>query len=239
MPIYAISDLHLSIGMPNKAMDVFGPGWRGYMDRIEDEWRGLVGEGDYVLMPGDFSWAMRIEDALPDFLFLEGLPGKKILSKGNHDYWWTTMTKMRGFLSAHNLKTIDFLHNDSYVTDGGVGVAAARGWLCPGAPGFCEQDEKIYLRELIRLRLSIDSLKRRETAGKLILMLHYPPMNFKKATGFSEIIGECKPDLCLYGHLHGETAATAFEGRALSTEYRLVSADHLRFKPLLILGSGD
>ena len=280
MSIYAISDLHLSFGAPEKAMDVFGTGWFGYMDKIEREWRAIIKDGDYVLLPGDFSWATYINDAKGDFSFLEGLPGKKVLSKGNHDYWWTTMSKMNEFLFKNGFKTIEFLHNNSMILPGGVGVTAARGWMRPDTAGFNELDEKIYRRELIRLRLSFESLAQLRLVdkngnktmeefgdhnndgivtdgcgtlgcGKVILMLHYPPVirgsGFADAykgdidarksdfNDFSDIIEEYKPDVCLYGHMHGDKASAAFEGTASGTAYRLVSADYLGFKPALIL----
>jgi predicted phosphohydrolase len=269
LSVYAISDLHLSLGAA-KPMDIFGPGWHNYMDRIESEWRALIRDGDYVLLPGDFSWATYFDGALPDLRFVDALPGRKILSKGNHDYWWTTISKLKKFAFLHGLDSIEFLHNDGAVLDGGVGVAASRGWTVPGAPDFGEHDMKMYEREMIRTRLSFEALKRRladdrggaddtsrgaaaedgggarapagsggvleaPAASRIVLMMHYPPItNRIRSTGFSEIIREFAPDVCVYGHLHAGAIEYAYEGTQDGVDYRLVSADHLQFKPIKI-----
>ncbi|MCL2163697.1 MAG: metallophosphoesterase [Oscillospiraceae bacterium] len=236
MSVYAISDLHLSFGA-SKPMDVFGAEWIGYTEKIETEWRALVGVDDTVLLPGDISWAMYIDEALPDFKFLESLPGEKIISKGNHDYWWTTMRKMKEFLEGNDLNSISFLYNDSIVVEESIGITAARGWVLPGSPDFGEQDEKLYNREKIRLELSFKALKRYSDVSKVILMLHYPPLYVdNQISGFTDIIDEHKPEVCIYGHLHGRHVENAFEGKRRGTEYRLVSSDCLKFKPLLLSG---
>jgi predicted phosphohydrolase len=284
-------------------MDIFGPGWSGHAEKIEAEWRALISSDDYILMPGDFSWATYLDGALPDFKFLDSLPGKKILSKGNHDYWWTSLTKMKSFIALHDLKTIEFLHTDAVIIDRSIGVAASRGWTVPGAPDFDAHDTKLYERELIRIQLSFEALKRRimgerrttgnrrvresriaerrsvgrytdECTGErrandrraadrrgaagtgsesctgdagstvsravdlkaIILMLHFPPLTQKiRETGFTGIIREYKPDICVYGHLHSSAIGYAYEGAQDGTDYKLISSDHLKFKPLLLI----
>ena len=235
MAIYAISDLHLALSTP-KPMDVFGDGWFRYMERIEEAWRAVVMPEDYVLIPGDVSWATYIDAADKDFEFLDNLPGRKVISKGNHDYWWTTTNKMRQYLEDRQFKTISFLHNDAILIEN-VAVVAARGWVCPGMPDFRgAEDEKIYQREIIRLRLSIAAITSRELKyEKMVVMLHYPPFSGKMPqTAFTEIIKTFEPDLCIFGHLHGVSARAAFEGTIGKTRFIMVSADHLQFQPYRI-----
>ena len=235
MAIYAISDLHLALSTP-KPMDIFGEGWTRYMDRTEEAWRAVVQPEDHVLIPGDLSWATYLEAADADFDFLEALPGRKVISKGNHDYWWTTMRKMQAYLERRRLETISFLFND-VIRIGTVAVAAARGWLCPGMPDYkAVEDEKIYLREIGRLQLSLAALeKQQQPYDKLIVMLHFPPFSNKvQQTAFTEILEACHPDICLYGHLHGPAAQYAYQGKLGGTEFIMVAADHLQFHPLRI-----
>jgi len=228
MRVFAIGDLHLS-GSVDKPMDIFGAKWDNHAARIRDSWRETVQDGDIVLLPGDFSWAMHLEQTIPDFAYLSELPGKKILIRGNHDYWWNSITKVRLALPAG----VFALQNDSMVI-GGLGVAGTRGWVCPGSVGFSkDEDQKIYDRELTRLKLSIESLPK-ET--RKIVMLHYPPFNeARERSGFTDIIEANNVELVLYGHLHGRSCKAAFEGNRNGVEYRLVSADHIGFAPRLVL----
>jgi len=236
MAIYAISDLHLALSK-YKPMDIFGTGWQNYIERIETAWRKMIRDDDTVLIPGDLSWATYIHSAVEDFTFLDALPGRKILSKGNHDYWWTTMTQMEKFIIENDFNTISFIQNNSILVDD-VAIAATRGWICPGMPDFKEEDRKIYERELGRLKLSLSSLpKDPNTAeklyNKLVVMLHYPPFSPKvQSTNFLEIIQSYEPDYCLYGHLHGEAVRNEFCGAIGKTEFLLVAADHLKFCPV-------
>ena len=178
MQIYAIADLHLSL-TAEKPMDVFGEAWRGHAEKLERNWRETVNEDDLVLIPGDISWAMQLSAALPDLSFIGDLPGKKILLKGNHDYWWSAIGRVRATLPAG----MRALQNDSIV-EAGIGICGSRGWLCPGSSNFSQDDEKIYLRELDRLTLSLQSLPQVETK---IAMLHFPPFSDKdRASGFTE-----------------------------------------------------
>ena len=228
MRIYAIADLHLSL-TSEKPMDVFGEAWRGHAEKLEQNWRERVQEDDLVLIPGDISWAMQLGAALPDLSFIGNLPGKKILLKGNHDYWWSAIGRVRSNLPAG----MRALQNDSIV-ESGIGVCGSRGWLCPGSSNFSAEDQKIYLRELDRLSLSLASLPAVETK---IAMLHFPPFADKeKGSGFTERLEAAGVQIAVYGHLHGEANRYAFEGERNGIYYHCVAADKLDFLPKLIYG---
>ncbi len=223
MAIFAMSDLHLPLGI-NKPMDVFGAGWENYVARIEENWKKIVTKDDTVLIGGDVSWATYLEEALPDFQFIQNLPGRKIISKGNHDYWWTTASKLSTFLEENHLDTITFLHNNSVLADG-YAICACRGWRSPFEQGFTEADKKIYEREMIRLTLSLKAGEK--IAKQRIVMMHYPP-----DVGFSDILSEFNVEYCVFGHLHGKNAWDKFPQ---STRDILVSADYLQFMPHCVI----
>ena len=228
MHIYAIADLHLSL-TSEKPMDVFGETWRGHAEKLERNWRERVQDDDLVLIPGDISWAMQLSAALPDLSFIGDLPGKKILLKGNHDYWWSAIGRVRSVLPA-GMRAIQ---NDSIV-EGGVGICGTRGWLCPGSNNFSAEDQKIYSRELDRLTLSLNSLPEVETK---IAMLHFPPFADKeKGSGFTERLEAAGVQIAIYGHLHGEANRYAFEGERNGITYHCVAADKLDFAPKRIYG---
>ena len=230
MSLFAISDLHLAISVP-KPMDIFGGRWTNYMERLKASWEETVSEEDHVIVPGDISWATYLEEAEADFRFIEELPGKKIISKGNHDYWWTTRSKLERFLERCGFKTIRFMHNNSFRLPGAV-LCGTRGWDSPGDDGFTQEDRKMYERELQRLELSLRSAEVLE-GETLIAALHYPPFNSKKEPGgFVEILKNHGVKKCIYGHLHGDSNKTAFEGLMEGIEFRLVASDYLQFKPL-------
>ena len=230
MAIYAISDLHLALGV-DKPMDVFGVKWANYMVRLEENWRSTVGEDDHVLVPGDISWATYLDQAYEDFRFIDGLPGKKIISKGNHDYWWTTKSKLDKFVCENGFKTIGFMHNNSY-TIGTAVVCGTRGWNMPGEVGFNDEDAKIYQRELQRLELSLKTAGVPEN-GYIIVAIHFPISNSKGVfSGFLDIMQKYGVKLCVYGHLHGEARRQAVEGLIEGIEFKLVAADHIDFKPV-------
>ena len=223
MQIYAIADLHLSL-TAEKPMDVFGEAWRGHTEKLERNWRETVSSEDLVLIPGDISWAMQLQAALPDLSFIGDLPGKKVLLKGNHDYWWSAIGRVRATLPAG----MRALQNDSIV-EAGIGICGSRGWLCPGSSNFSQDDEKIYLRELDRLSLSLQSLPQVETK---IAMLHFPPFSDKdRASGFTERLEAAGVKIAVYGHLHGEANRYAFEGEKNGVYYHCVAADKLDFTP--------
>jgi predicted phosphohydrolase len=231
MAIYAIADLHLSYSV-NKPMDVFGSGWDRYMEKMEKNWHSTVSPEDTVLIPGDISWAMNIEEASGDLRLLDSLPGKKIILKGNHDYWWDTITKIKKFFYVNNIKTIDLLQNNSFDIEN-ISIFGTRGWILKNSSEFTLHDLKIYNRELQRLKLSIASGKGK--AGKKIVMLHYPPVSpSNRENDFTRMI-ECNEiDLCVFGHIHSTDLFEEYNVTAGKTQYRLVSSDYLDFKPYRI-----
>lgn len=223
--IYAIGDLHLSHEVSDKAMDVFGAHWQDHAARIRDAWQSVVGEEDLVLLPGDFSWAMQLSDTKEDLRYLGALNGKKVLLRGNHDYWWSGITKVRSVLPAG----VYAVQND-VISFGDIHVGGTRGWLSPHANAFSEQkDRAIYERELLRLRMSLDRLPQ---TGTKIVMLHYPPfLEDGTPSGFVPLLEQAGVMHVVYGHLHGKSCHAAFEGERNGIRYHLVSCDHLRFAP--------
>ena len=225
MAIFAIADLHLSLGA-SKPMDVF-PGWEVYVARLEENWRRTVAPEDTVVVPGDVSWAMKLEDCGADFAFLDSLPGQKILLKGNHDYWWTTRAKMDRYLEQQGFSSLHILHNDSYSVEG-LAVCGTRGWLFDQSE---PQDEKVMARELGRLRASLQAAGEGEKA----VFLHYPPVYpGARAEGVLAVLREFGVQRCFYGHLHGGMIRYAVQGEQEGVRYRLVSADALGFCPYKI-----
>lgn len=232
MALYAISDLHLALST-DKPMDIFGARWSNYMDRITEHWQATVLDEDTVVIPGDISWATYLENAIEDFKLIDSLPGKKIISKGNHDYWWTTMSKLDKFLSANGFSTISFMHNNSFRVENNI-ICGTRGWKMPGDDGFNAEDRKIYQRELQRLELSLKSVNVLP-GDRLIAAIHFPIFNSRGVfSEFLEIMQRYGVNLCIYGHLHGDVFKNAIEGMQDGVELRLVSADYLEFKPLMI-----
>lgn len=228
MAIYAIADLHLSFSQ-NKPMDIFGDNWKGHEEKIKQNWIQKVKDNDLVLLPGDFSWSMYLKDSLKDFQFLDSLPGKKILLKGNHDYWWTTITKMRNFLEENNLKNIDFICNNSYEYNGYI-ISGTRGWVFSEN----EEDKKLIKREAIRLELSIqDGINKYGKQKPIIVCMHYPPIiktvNENINIEFMNIMEKYNVQTCIYGHLHGLAIKDAIEGVIDGIKLKLVSADSLNF----------
>lgn len=201
MKIFAISDLHISTNT-DKPMDVFGGKWVGYLEKIYADWQEKVKDEDVVLIGGDISWAMNIDDAKEDVATFSSLKGKKILIKGNHDYWWSGIGKVRDMLPEN----VFALQNDAIRLKEGYVICGSRLWSVPGSPDFTEQDEKIYKRETERLRLSLTTAKSMMKEGdKLIALIHYPPFNVKREpTSFTELFEEYGVDSVIYGHLHGK-----------------------------------
>lgn len=225
MAIFAIGDLHLSLG-GNKPMDVF-PGWAGYLPKLEKNWRALIAPGDTVVLDGDTSWAMKLEDTAADFKFIESLPGQKWLVKGNHDYWWTTQHKMETYIKNSGFDSLHILHNNCCVVNG-VALCGTRGWLFDDSE---PQDAKVMAREAGRLRLSLDAAK---DLPKRVF-LHYPPVYpGAQATALLEVLHAYGIDRCWYGHLHGKSIRFAVQGLHDGIDYRLISADGLGFCPLKI-----
>ena len=230
MSIYAIGDLHLSF-KEEKPMNIFGNNWSEHEKRIEENWNKIVKEDDLVIMPGDFSWATYLEDTLLDFQFLERLPGKKILLKGNHDYWWTTIKSMHDFLNRNDIKTVSFLLNNSYEYENVVFVGT-RGWALTAS----DNSEKMLKREANRLMLSINDSKQKYENKETICVMHYPPINSQlveknETNEYIDIMINNGIKKCLYGHLHGDSHKDAFEGIYKGIEFKLVSSDYLDFVP--------
>ena len=227
MALYTIGDLHLSLS-GDHAMDVF-PGWERYVGRIEENWRAKICADDTVVLPGDTSWGMSLEGALADFKFLESLPGKKIMLKGNHDYWWTTKAKMEAFFSALGLKSLQILNNNCVAVDG-VAVCGSRGWLFETGEPF---DDKIINREAIRLELSIAEAEK--TGLEPVAFLHYPPLYGENTSPqILDVLARHSVRRCYYGHIHAAGCRWAFEGERRGIFFSLVSSDYLHFDPLLV-----
>lgn len=223
MALFAIGDLHMSTAVP-KPMDKFG--WYDHVQRITEDWKENVKQDDIVLIVGDISWAMKLEDAKFDLEKLEQLPGTKVMIRGNHDYWWSSVTKMKGLFPKFH-----FIQNNHIVL-GNYLIFGTRGWLCPNKRQFDENDKKIYEREVKRLEFSISSYTGRDETLKKVVMLHYPPMNeLAEESGFTEILDREGIDILCYGHLHGrESHMTGFQGKRKDTTYHLVSCDYLDFR---------
>lgn len=228
MALYAIGDLHLSIGC-DKPMDIFS-GWTDHMLRLEQNWRSTVGEEDTVVIPGDVSWGMSLEEAAPDFAFLQSLPGRKLLLKGNHDYWWTTRRKMDAFFAERGFDSLTIVHNDAVAIDERYAVCGTRGWFYDAES---DADKKVLLREVGRLHASVQAAVKMGLAP--LLFLHYPPVYGGQVC--EEIVQAIRDEgitLCHYGHVHGKGIAHAVRGWADGVEYRLISADAVGFSPVLV-----
>ncbi|MDA0713133.1 MAG: metallophosphoesterase [bacterium] len=230
MRIWGISDLHLSFSS-NKPMDVFGKNWEGHAQKMSAAWDALVAPEDIVLCPGDLSWAMRLDEAKLDLEWIGQRPGLKILGRGNHDYWWSSISKVRAALP----KGCIALQHDC-VDLGDVVVAGSRCWAAPGALDYTEADHKIYERELLRLKMSLESAVKIAGDRPIIAAIHYPPFAANQTeTGFSKLLEEYGVKVCVYGHLHGERShRTAVQGEVRGIHYFLIACDNIDFKPVLI-----
>lgn len=228
MSLYAISDLHLSFNV-DKPMDIFGDKWALHERKIESNWNRLITDEDTVLIAGDISWGMKESESKDDLNWINNLPGRKIISKGNHDYWWGSISKLNS-----SYDKIKFIQNNFY-TYKDYAICGTRGWICPGSDKFTEKDKKIYDRELIRLELSLsEALK--NGYEKFIVMIHYPPVNEKfQKSGFLEIFEKYKVKKVIYGHLHGMTEDKLASELNGNIEYIMTSCDYLNFCPKKIL----
>ena len=231
MKVFAISDLHLS-GVKEKPMNIFGEVWEGHFEKISADWRAKVTDEDIVLIGGDTSWGMKLEEGMFDVARLAGLPGRKVLIRGNHDYWWSAITRVRTLAPDD---TFFFLQNDCVKFENVI-IAGSRGWTCPGSADYTEHDEKLYLREAERFRLAFCEVgKVREEGDTLIALIHYPPMGIRKEeTLFTRLFDENKVDKVVFGHLHG---AGFFPLRCErgNIEYYLTSCDKVNFRLVQIL----
>lgn len=228
MSLYVIGDLHLSLGC-DKPMDVFGGRWENYTEKLLDGFSAVL-PGDTTVLCGDLTWGMSLEQAREDFLFIHRLPGEKIILKGNHDYWWTTATKAYSFFEKNGIDTIKILNNNCYFY-GDTAICGTRGWFYEAEQGD-GHDKKIMARELLRLETS---LKAAGEAEKLVF-LHYPPKcRGYECTEIIDMLEKYGARRCWYGHLHSAGRAAAFEGVYRGIEFRLISSDHVSFRPQKIL----
>ena len=221
MAVYAIADLHLPA--KQKPMDVFGEHWKDHFQRIREDWLARVAAEDLVLLPGDISWAMQLEEAMDDLRSIAALPGTKLLLRGNHDYWWSSIGRVRRAIGEGMLA----LQNDSVLIDGRL-YAGSRGWTLPG-PEFSEDDLRIYNRERLRLEMSLQHARRRDEQAPITAVMHYPPLTDDEP-GFSDILERYGVTDCVYGHLHGPAIYGAVRGQRGSVRYHQVSCDGLGFK---------
>ena len=228
MAIYAIADLHLSHA-EEKSMDIFGAHWAGHWQKIQAAWRARITEEDLVLIPGDISWAMHMPEAQPDLDAIGAMPGQKLILRGNHDYWWSSLAQVRAALK----KGMFALQNDCFAYRGAA-VCGTRGWV-RGNTAQGERDAKLYQREVGRLRLSLQSARDKGLPVSVV-MFHYPPFDEKQTPNeMTAMLKEFGVKRVVYGHLHGKSLKSAFEGTLDSIRYELVSCDHLQFAPKLIL----
>lgn len=236
MAVYTIADLHLSHAV-DKPMDKFGHRWTGYTEKIEKRWRALVSDNDTVVVPGDISWAMTLDEAADDFRFIESLPGKKIIGKGNHDFWWTTVSKMRKFLSDIGVTSVDFLQNNAFISDGKV-ICGTRGWFIDEKLQATQNPtdyDKLIAREAGRLELSLKEGERlRDGIGEdmpIMVFMHFPPVFGDFVV--HELVGVMKSHgvrECFFGHIHGRYSipqTIEYEGIKIT----LISADFIDFYP--------
>ena len=221
MKVYAISDLHLSINNP-KPMNIFGPVWDNYLEEIEKDWNSRVNDDDIVLIPGDISWAMKLDSALPDLEYICNFTGNKIIVKGNHDYWWSSISELRSHLTNKTYA----IQNDA-IKIGNYIIGGSRGWT-PADNGFeSPEDEKIYKRELIRMDLSLKSMKNLQTNGeKMIVMTHFPPFNFRmEDNDMTRLFENYGVDVVVYGHLHKYDKNQKLYYERNGVKYYLTSCD--------------
>ncbi len=239
MSLFVMADLHLSSDC-SKSMDVFGARWQNYMEKIKQNWSAVVTEGDTVIVPGDISWSLKLEDALDDFRFLEALPGKKLIGKGNHDFWWSTHSKLRAFWEANHIQSVDILYNNAFAFSDCI-ISGTRGWfLEEGQQNTVGEVDhaRIVNREMIRLRLSLEEAKRLQQATEpkkpILVFLHFPPVwNTFVCRELVDLLHEYGVDTCYHGHIHGAyhvPATRNFEG----IDFVLCAADYLNFAPMPI-----
>ena len=232
MSIYTIGDLHLSFN-EDKPMSIFGENWEGYEEKVKENWIKLVKKDDLVVLPGDFSWSMYLKDTYKDFEYLNKLPGKKLLLKGNHDYWWSTVSSMRNYIKENNFENIDFIYNNSYEHENKI-IVGTRGWSF----GEDAESKKMINREVSRLELSIKSGIENYGADKeIIAFIHYPPIikqnvENNEINDFIQTLKKYDIKKCYYGHLHGTAIKEAVEGNYFDIEFKLVSADAIGFCPV-------
>lgn len=234
MSIFTIADLHLSTNeSTNKSMEVFGKRWKDYVEKLRRNWVSLVSPADTVIIPGDISWAMTLKEATQDFKFLDSLPGQKIIGKGNHDFWWATLSKIRTFFEENEIKTISSLYNNAFAVEDYV-ICGSRGWFndegLSGIPKNTDY-EKIIHREVMRLKLSLEEGKQFSSELERLVFLHFPPLFREfRCQELIDVLKEYGVTRCFFGHIHGcYDLPSRFEDDGIT--YELISADHLNFTP--------
>lgn len=230
MSIYAIGDLHLSFAPGvDKPMDIYGSVWNGHAEKLKTNWEKQIRPEDTVILAGDISWGLRLSEAVHDLDWVDALPGKKVVFKGNHDLWWNGIGKLNSLYES-----ICFVQNTAYEAEGCF-LCGSRGWLCPGSEGFTLQDEKIYKRELLRLKMSLEDA-RKKGGKKIIGVLHFPPSAADgRGSEFTRMFEAAGASQVVYGHLHGADAyKKGLKGLYNGIEYRLVSLDYLNCSPVRI-----
>ena len=231
MALFTLADTHLSFGC-DKPMDIF-KGWADYTDRLKEKWTALVSPGDTVVIPGDISWAMTLEEAAADFRWLDGLPGTKIIGKGNHDYWWQTMNKLNGFVEKNGFNTIRFLFNNAYRV-GDIAVCGSRGWFFDAAGADSEQNRKVIDREAGRLARSVE--EGIKTGGEPVVFMHYPVVfDGKICEPIMAVLKKYGIKRCYFGHIHGDRTGRFADFTEDGIRFSLISADFLAFCPKYVI----
>ena len=238
MSAYVISDLHLSTNA-DKSMEVFGPRWLNYTERLKKNWNAVVEENDTVIIPGDISWGLTLEDAIPDLIFLEQLNGKKIIGKGNHDFWWQTLSKIKKTFELHKIESIEILYNNAFVVENFI-ACGTRGWYNGDKQIITTNpvdNQKIINRETIRLQIALQQAKKLHTETELpiVVFLHFPPAWCDQICNeILNVLHEFEIKKCYFGHIHGATDAPknfAYDG----IDFSLISSDHVNFTPVPIV----
>ncbi len=240
MSLFTIADLHLPGAKTRaKSMEVFGRRWTDYRSRLEHNWRAIIDPDDSIVIPGDVSWALTLDETLGDFAFLDSLPGKKYIGKGNHDFWWATASKMNAFFDANSFSTLNILYNNAYFTGEAI-ICGSRGWFFDEASQNTVGDvswEKLINREQMRLKMSLEAatlISREHASAPIIAFLHFPPVwGGSVARNIVDLLHEYGIKRCYFGHIHSEyTGRQPFNFENI--EFRLISADHLAFCPLKV-----
>ena len=238
MSVFVIADLHLATADSQKSMEVFGKRWKNYIQKMRDNWQRVVSDADTVIIPGDISWGLATSDALDDLLWLESLPGKKIIMKGNHDFWWSTASKLNKFFEEKNIKTIKLLNNNALEVENYI-VAGSRGWFTDRSMQNVEEDvdyDKIVNREAIRLRMSLNEAValRGDTDREIVVFLHFPPVWGEfVCSPIIDLLKEYNIKRCFFGHIHGVySCPDAFEFE--NVKFYMISADFLDFLPRIV-----
>ncbi len=238
MSVYVMADLHLATANAEKSMEVFGNRWKNYINKIKNNWERVVGRDDTVIIPGDISWGLTTNDALQDLLWLDKLPGKKIIMKGNHDFWWSTVSKLQNFFAENNIQSIELLSNNAIEVENYI-IAGSRGWFTDKSMQNTDETvdyKKIVNRETIRLKMSLDNAVRIQSQKnkEIVVFLHFPPVWSEFiCQPITDLLDEYKIKRCYFGHIHGNYSnPDCFEYGA--TRFYMISADFLDFLPRIV-----